>query len=211
MMLPLHEDPQQVWSGLRSEVRNRIRKAIKSELSCSVGGLDLLPDFYRIWTARMRQLGTPCYPRQLIENILLAFPERSRIFLVRMGEHSLGGGLTTFCNGVADMQLVAQSVEFAKFGPNMLLYWSVVEHYCRLGAKLFDFGRCTVGSPTHEFKRRWGAEEFPLFIQYWVRPGTKFEPVLPSSPRYAWKVALWKRFPLWFTRLAGPRISGGLP
>ena len=33
----------------------------------------------------------------------------------------------------------------------------------------------------------------------------------PDSPRYARRVRLWKRLPLWLTRWVGPHIVRGIP
>jgi serine/alanine adding enzyme len=65
LCLPLAPDPQTVWKGLRHKTRNRVRKAETAGLAVISGGAELLDDFYRVWTIRMRELGTPCYPRRL--------------------------------------------------------------------------------------------------------------------------------------------------
>ncbi|GAH85602.1 unnamed protein product, partial [marine sediment metagenome] len=69
----------------------------------------------------------------------------------------------------------------------------------------------TAGSGNYEFKRRWRAEPVRLHYQYWVRPGTELSIVSPDNPKYRKKVQLWKKLPLWLTRLIGPRISRDLP
>lgn len=208
--LPLDPDPEKLWRQFRPEIRNRVRKAQKSGLQVEKGGIELLDDFYQVWTARMHQLGTPCYPRSLMESILQSFPDRSLLFLVRMGEKTLGGGLTTHFKGFVDMQFVATRVEFNRLAPNVLLYWSVIEHSCLQGASCFDFGRCSIDGPTYEFKRRWGANQVPLFYQYWSRSPSNFSAVRPEERKFARKVQMWRRLPLSFTRLAGPYISRGL-
>lgn len=211
MHLPLASDPEKLWSTFRSEIRNRVRKAEKSGLTAVNGGLELLDDFYRVWTVRMRQLGTPCYPSELMQSILEIFPNNSRIFIVRLDSLTVGAGFTTCFNGWADMQWVATLTQYNKLAANSLLYWSVIKHYCMLGISWFDFGRCTVNSPTYEFKRRWGSPEVKLYYQYWVKQGQQLSIITPASPKYKRRVEMWKRLPLWVTRLLGPSISRNLP
>lgn len=211
MHLPLVSDPDQLWLGFRPEIRNRIRKAEKSSLTTIDGGLELLDDFYRVWTVRMWQLGTPCYPSKLMRSILEAFPNNSRIFIVRHNDLPIGGGFTTCFNGFADMQWVATLEHYNRLAPNNLLYWSAIKHYCIAGASWFDFGRCTADGPTYEFKRRWGPMEVKLYYQYWAKPGERLSIISPAALKYIRKVEMWKRFPLWVTRLLGPRISCNLP
>lgn len=211
MHLPLKSDPDELWSSFKGEIRNRVRKAEKAGIVSVCGGVELLNVFYQMWTVRMHQLGTPPYPGRLMREILQTFPDNSRVFLVRLGDLTVGGGLTTCFNGFADMQWVATLVEYNKLAPNMLLHWSVIKHHCLGGASCFDFGRCTTEGPTYEFKRRWGTKRVKLHYQYWSRPGLDFSPVVPSSPKYRKKVELWKKLPLWTTRLVGPFLSRNLP
>jgi FemAB-related protein (PEP-CTERM system-associated) len=210
MHLPLLSDPEELWNSFRPEIRNRVRKAEKSNLVAVDGGVELLDAFYSVWTVRMHQLGTPCYSRKILKSILEAFPNDSRIFLVYSNKVAVGAGLTTCFNGLADMQWVATLTNYNKFAPNNLLYWSVIRHYSLDGASWFDFGRCTVGGPTYEFKRRWGAKPVPLYYQYWIREGHQLSIASPENPKYKRKVELWKKLPLWTTRLLGPFVSRSL-
>jgi serine/alanine adding enzyme len=211
MHLPLSPDTEESWRKFRPEIRNRIRKAEKHGLTAVNGGLELLDDFYRVWTVRMKQLGTPCYPRKLMDSILQMLPNNSRIFIVRLGSLTVGGGFTTCFNGWADMQWVATLMDYNKLAPNNLLYWSVIRYYGTKGVSWFDFGRCTVNGPTYEFKRRWGTREVRLYYQYWARRGHRASIASPTNPKYKRKIEAWKRLPLWTTRLLGPYISRNLP
>lgn len=211
MNLPLALDPDKIWRSFRPEIRNRIRKAEKSGIVVTSGGLEFLEDFYRVWTMRMHQLGTPCYSQRLFESIFETFVQNSRIFVVRMGELTIGGGFFYLFNGLAQCRWAAMRVEYNQFSPNNLLYWSAIKHYCLAGVSCFDFGRSTLGSPTYEFKRRWGAEPIQLHYQYWTRPGQELALVKPDNPKYKNKVEIWKKLPLWVTRLVGPNVSRNLP
>ncbi len=211
MHLPLNRDPQIVWHGLRSEIRNRVRRAEKGGLAVVDGGVELLDDFYRVWTVRMRQLGTPCYSRRFFHNLMEQFPQYARIFLVRQGIAVIGVGLFYAFNGLAQCRWAATLTDYNSLSPNMLLYWSAIKYYCLAGAATFDFGRSTRGSSQHEFKRRWGAETIPLYYEHWTQDGYPLEVTTPDSPRYRRKVEMWKRLPLSMTRLLGPWISCSLP
>lgn len=211
MLLSLAPDPDELWGRFKPKVRNQVRKAEKSGIIAESGGLELLDDFYRVWTVRMRQLGTPCYPRKLFRSIFQSFPDNCRVFVVRLGEATLGGAFVYSFNGLVQMRWAATLVEYNSLCPNSLLYWSVMRHYCLAGASTFDFGRCTVGSGTHRFKKQWGAQQVDLHYQYWVRLAKEFSVLSPDSPKYRRKVDLWKKLPLWATRLIGPYISRSLP
>jgi FemAB-related protein (PEP-CTERM system-associated) len=211
MCLELSADPAELWKRLRPQIRNRIRKAEKAGLVITTGGLEMLSDFYRIWTRRMHQLGTPCYPRKLFSAVLRAFPDDSRIFMIHLNEVPVGGLFVYAFNGLAQSRWGAVLTEYNEISPNYLLNWAAMKYFAAQGAKCFDFGRSTVNSGQHIFKKRWGAKEFPLAYQYWTRPGHDPSIVKPDNPKYAARVETWKKMPLWFTRLAGPYISCALP
>jgi FemAB-related protein (PEP-CTERM system-associated) len=207
----LAPDPAESWKGLRPQIRNRIRKAQKAGLTVAAGGLEMLNSFYRIWTRRMHQLGTPCYPRKLFRLVLKAFPEESRIFLAFMKGKPIGGLFVHGFNGLAESRWGAVLTEYNDISPNYLLNWAAMEHFTSRRMEWFDFGRSTVDSGQHTFKKRWGATEIPLAYQYWIRPGQELSIAKPDNPKYAARVQTWKKLPLWLTRLAGPYISCSLP
>ena len=211
MHLELTSDPDELWRRLRPKVRNQVRKAKKVGIVAVSGGPELLDDFYGVWTVRMRQLGTPCYPRRLFRNIYETFPDDCRIFIVGLNGLAVGGAFVYSFNRLVQIRWAATLVEYNSLCPSNLLYWSVMRHSCLAGASTFDFGRCTVGSGSHRFKKQWGAEEVALCYQYWLRPGEKLELVRPDNRKYKRKVELWRRLPLWVTRLLGPVLSRSLP
>lgn len=211
MHLRLTANPDDLWKGFDSKIRNQVRKAEKSGILVSNGHLELLDEFYHVYSARMRQLGTPCYSRKLMYGVLKAFPESSRIFITRLGRLTIGAGLTVRFGGFVEIPWAATLIEYNSLCPNNLLYWSIIKHYCLTGASCFDFGRCTIDSGTYQFKKQWNPEQVDLHYRYWVRPGHELSLMSPNNPKYKMKIKMWKKLPLWLTRLMGPSISRNLP
>lgn len=211
MHLELTEEPDMLWKSLDTKVRNQVRKAEKSGLTVQCGGEELLNDFYSVYTVRMRQLGTPAYSLKVMKTILHMFPQNSRIFVIKKDSLVLGACFTWQFNNLAEIPWAATLVEYNSLCPNNLLYWKTIEYYCQAKAKWFDFGRCTVESSGHQFKKQWGPQPIKLNYQYWVRPGNEFAPSTPNNPKFKRYVGLWKKLPLWTTRIVGPYISRNLP
>jgi FemAB-related protein (PEP-CTERM system-associated) len=211
LCLPLAPDPQAVWKALRHKTRNRVRKAQGAGLTVVSGGLELLDEFYRIWTVRMHELGTPCYPRKLFACIMETFPDVARIFLARLGGATAAGLFTYAFQDWVQCCWGAALRTYDEIGPNYVLNWAAIEHYCTAGLKWFDFGRSTIGSGQHTFKQRWGASPIELCWQYWTPRGEEPALARPNDPRYRRKVEIWKRMPLWASRVLGPVISPALP
>lgn len=211
MLLSLVSDPDEIWRRLKPEIRNRVRKAEKSGLIAISGGQELLGDFYRLWTIRMRQLGTPCYSKNLFRNILEMFPKHSRIFVVKLGNQAVGTAFSYSFNGLGQCRWSTANTEFNGRATNTLLYWSAIRHHCLAGDRMFDFGRSTPNSSQYEFKRRWRTKPIQLYYQYWTQADHKLSIVRPDNPKYKGKIQMWKKLPLWMTRFVGPHISRSLP
>ena len=211
MCLALAQDPQEVWKGLRHKTRNRVSKAEREGLVVTSGGQELLGDFYRVWTARMHELGTPCYPRRLFSSIMETFPDLARIFLAKLNDTTTAVLFAYTFKEWVQCSWGAALRNYDEIGPNYILNWGAIEYYCRKGMKWFDFGRSTVGSGQHTFKGRWGASPIDLHWQYWTRPGGQLQVANPNDGRYRKKIEMWKRMPLWMSRVIGPVISSALP
>jgi serine/alanine adding enzyme len=211
MCLPLDADPQKVWSDLRHKTRNRVSKAERSGFVMTSGGSELLDEFYRVWTVRMRELGTPCYPRKLFTGILEAFPADTRIFLAQLNGATAAVLFAYTFKGRVQCSWGAALRAYDEAGPNYILNWAAIQYYCQQGMRWYDFGRSTVGSGQHTFKERWGATPIELNWQYWTPAGKHLHLVKPDDPSYRRKSELWRKLPLAVTRLVGPHLSCSLP
>lgn len=213
MRLRLTADPDELWKSFRktTKVRNHVRRGQRAGLVTVSGGLKLLDDFYRIYTIRMHQLGSPCYSRKVMKTILEMFPENSRIFVTRLKDIAVGAFFVVNFKEWVESCWGATLIEYNKISPNHSLYWAVMKHFCLAGATYFDFGRSTVEGRHYQFKKQWGAESYQLYYQYWVRPGHQLSILSPDNPKFKKKVEMWKKLPLWLTRLLGPYISRNLP
>ena len=201
----------QMWKALDTKIRTKVRKSMSFELRADFGGKDVLDDFYAIFAENMRDLGTPVYAKNFFLNILEAFPQDVRICVVRKGETPVAA---SFLIGSRDRLEAVWSSSIRKYlplKPNMFLYWNLFCFAAKQGYKLFDFGRSTVGSGTHDFKVQWGAQTVPLYWDYWLPEGDSLPGLNTENPKYQWAIRAWQKLPVPLTRLMGPRIVRCLP
>ncbi len=210
MRLPLGKPAEEVWQGLKSEVRTQIRKARKKGLEVSWGGSELLGEFYDVFARNMRDLGTPVFPRKLFENILNAAPGDAELGIVRLQGAPIASCLAVRCNGMTEIPSASALRAYRSTAANSLMYWEAVERACSLDQKIFDFGRSTVDSSTFKFKKKWGAAPEPTAWQYYMREGSH-DDMRPDNARFKLAIEVWKRLPLPVTRLIGPAIVRGIP
>ena len=75
---------------------------------------------------------------------------------------------------------------------------------------LFNFGRCTPGEGTHQFKKQWGSRDEPLWWYQWASTGTAATPS-PDDGAYAMGPRVWKHLPVPLATALGPSIVRGIP
>jgi serine/alanine adding enzyme len=211
MLLRLEHDTAKAWECLDRKVRNHVRKAQKSQLTSRDGGAELLDRFYGVFARNMRDLGTPVYSRRFFAEVLAAFPDTARVFLVDRGDLTVAGAITLSFRDTLDNPWASSLREYRSLAANTLLYWRMVEHAIETRHSTFDFGRSTPGEGTFQFKQQWGAEPMPLNWEYVLAKGRMLPNLSPSNPKYRAAIALWTRLPLLVANRLGPHIVRSIP
>jgi FemAB-related protein (PEP-CTERM system-associated) len=211
MRLELPSSADALWKSLGSKIRNQVQKPRKEGMTALIGQDEVLDDFYTVFAANMRDLGTPVYPKAFFRNILRDFPDRTWIAAVYMNGTPVASGFLAGFKERLEIPWASSLKTYNRLSPNMLLYWSCLEFACRRGYTVFDFGRSTPGEGTFRFKEQWGARPHQLYWYYWLRAGGQIPQVNPANPKYRTAIALWQRLPLGVTRWAGPRIVKYIP
>jgi CelD/BcsL family acetyltransferase involved in cellulose biosynthesis len=98
--------------------------------------------------------------------------------------------------------------QYNKLAPNMMLYWSLLEHVSDNGFTEFDFGRSTFDEGTFKFKRQWGAEPVPLAWSNLVADNPTLVENSATSPSQIRSLVeqVWAILPLGVTTTLGPKI-----
>lgn len=211
VVLSVEQDSERMWKALSTKMRTKIRKSMSFGLSAEFGGLELLDDFYRVFSKNMRDLGTPVYGRNFFSEILRTFPLDTHLCVVRREGVPVA---TSFLSGFRDrIEAVWSSSdrEYLSLKPNFYLYWNLLCFAGQRGYRLFDFGRSSKGSGTHEFKLQWGGKTIPLHWVYWLSEGRNLPQINPENPKYRMSILAWRRLPLAVTKAIGPRIGRCLP
>ena len=211
MYLRLPGNPDALGKQLGSKLRSQIKRPQKEGAVGTNGGRELLDEFYAVFSRNMRDLGTPVYPRRWFAAILDAFPDRTRVFVVRHGGKPVAAAMLVGDRKHLEIPWASSLRESNSIGVNMLLYWNVLEYACAQGYQVFDFGRSTLDSGTFKFKSQWGAQPQQLYWHYWMKDGGEPPVINPSNPKYRLAVAAWQRLPLAVANRLGPLLVRNLP
>lgn len=206
MVLELPGSSADLWSGFKSKLRSQVRKAGKEGLVPSLGGMELLDDFYRVFSRNMRDLGSPVHSEKWLKHIVSAFGDRALIGVVYKNVFPIGAGLMLMHNKMVTVPWASTLKEFNRLSPNMMLYWTFLEYAADREYDFFDFGRSTPGEGTYAFKKQWGARPEPL---YWYRFNEASEKGVSGALNMNWRKTMekvWQRFPLSVANSVGPYL-----
>jgi FemAB-related protein (PEP-CTERM system-associated) len=187
----------------RAMVRKGIKKALTSET-----GNHLVSEFYTLLAGNFHRLGTPVFPRRLIENMLAEFGKNSGVLIVRTPEGLPVAGVLYFTFKDRMVPYYAGSdFSYRGLAPNDFMYWELMQLAVEEGLTVFDFGRSKIGTGSFSFKKHWGFKPVPLAYQYVLGRGQEMPNLSPANPKYQRKIELWRKMPPALTRFIGPFLS----
>jgi len=211
MHIKLAPDPDTLWNKFASKHRTNIRRAQKNNLEVRSGGLELLDTFYSVMERSWRSLGTPFYARSYFEAILKALPEHTSIFVCSQGATPVAVAFNGYFNGMVE-GLWAGGTELSRpLQANYVLYWEMMRDACVRGCTRYHLGRSTAESGAEDFKKKWNATSSQLYW-YFHRPrGGEMPQLNVDNPKYKLAIQMWRKLPLWVTRMIGPPLARSIP
>lgn len=206
----LPDNEKEVLKSLRDRSR-LIRRAREFGLEARVGrsAADLASHF-EAYSASVRNLGTPIYPRGLFSAMLEEFREDADILTVFKEGRIFSSVLSFYFKGAVKPYWGGGTREARDVRANDFMYYMLMCHGSRRGCARFDFDRSKVGTGPYVYKKLWGFE--PQQLVYGVRSANGAEPrdINPLNPKYRLKIAMWQRLPLPVANRIGPIIARGL-
>jgi hypothetical protein len=206
MVLELPDSSDTLMQSFKSKLRSQIKRPLKEGLYPRIGGLELLDDFYEVFSINMRDLGSPVHSKSLIRNVIAGFPERAKFVVIYKQALPVASSLMIGFKDFLNNPWASALRTFNRMSPNMLLYWSMFEYAVDKGYSHFDLGRSSPEEGTFRFKRQWGALPTPL---HWHYISLNHQPMggeNHSKSDFDKAINYWKRLPVPLTKLIGPMI-----
>ncbi len=184
---PLPVSAGALWSDLSAKVRNQVRKARRCGCIVKVGGIELLEDFYAVFSENMRDLGSPVHALELFRSIIDNESLRTAIIVIYLHAKPAAAAVVFLHNETLYNPWASSLRSYRSFCPNMLLYWSMLEYAIVNHCRWFDFGRSTPNAPTCRFKVQWGAGLEPLVWHVFSRKPHNWHPRKETLENENWK------------------------
>ncbi|MBU2587370.1 MAG: FemAB family PEP-CTERM system-associated protein [Alphaproteobacteria bacterium] len=193
------------------KARAEVRKGLGFGHRVTIGrSMADLAAHYACYSASVRNLGTPVFPRALFAAVLEGFAGSSDILTVWDGDRPLASVLSFYHDGAVMPFWGGGSHAARPARANELMYYELMLHARRQGMARFDFGRSKTGSGPFAFKKNWGFAPQPLTYGAWAAPGAEARNIDPTDASYSRKIELWKKLPLPVANTLGPWIARGL-
>lgn len=192
--------------------RRMVRVGEKEGLTYQFGQEELIPEFYEIFARSYHRLGSPVFTNRLYKNLFEEFKEKTNILIVRSREGKPISSVLTFFYKDEVLPYFAGSLfEYREIAPNDYMYWQLMKYGCENGYKVFDFGRSKIDTGSSDFKRHWGFDPEPLPYQYYLNGIGEIPNISPANSKYHKKIEMWRKLPLWATKIIGPHIVKYIP
>jgi FemAB-related protein (PEP-CTERM system-associated) len=207
MLLPLPSSSETLMRSFKSKLRSQVNKSLTVGFVCRIGGLELLRDFYHVFSVNMRDLGSPVHSMRVMQYTLVEFPEKARIVVVYSGRQPVAAALVVGFKNVLSNPWASSLRSYAAQGANMFLYWQLLSYACQVGYDVFDFGRSSPGEGTYKFKEQWGAVPSPLYWHSIYLDETKrYAENNVGGPIFAMARRCWTKLPVAITKVIGPHL-----
>lgn len=206
----LPENENALWKRFDPKLRNQIRKALKSNIMVSFEKEKILKDFHKVYSRNMRYLGTPHLSLKFFKNLIDIYKEKAEVIVLYKKNIPIGGAVGIYHNDTLEVPWASSRREYFQYCPNNLLYWELLKKSLNKCVKLFSFGRSNLNSTTYKFKKQWGTEDIMLSYSYLASLYDDKKDLSPKNLKYASAIYLWKKTPLFLTRVLGPIISKGI-
>ena len=191
--------------------RAEVRKALAADLVVTIGAdAAAARRHYAVYAESVRNLGTPVFPARLFRAVLAEFGNAADILTVSAGGVAQASVLSLYFNGTVYPYWGGGTAAARALRANDRMYFALMSHARAKGCTRFDFGRSKVGTGPAAYKKNWGFHGAPLAYAKRVADGQVAREINPLDPRFAFKIAAWKRLPLWLANAVGPHIAKGL-
>jgi len=204
-LLVLDKDESKVLSKIRSNYRSKIRKAQESDLTVTIlRSPEAMTEYYRLHCLTRKRQGLPPQPIYFFQNIqeYIIAKNFGFVTLVSYKGHNIAGAVFFSFGHKALYKFGASNTLYQHLYPNHLLFWHVIQWFCRHDHTELCFGRSTPNNlGLIQFKDGWGTNKSQINY-YRYNPKTSF--FVQNANHWSESGSkIWQKMPVILLKLAG--------
>lgn len=170
-LLELPDSIEALSNKLNTNLKRKIRKAKKLEITIKSGGVELLDDFYSVYSRNIFELRSLNYGKKFIEDLFSTYKFGNiKIFVAYLNNSPIGSSLIAGYNGFYENMFFATSLNSRKYYVSDLLHWEMIcysiknEKLSKTNSNgVYSFGRSTYNSGVHKYKSHWPIIDYPIY------------------------------------------------
>tara|TARA_R110002051_G_scaffold64139_2_gene116770 strand:+ start:17098 stop:18075 length:978 start_codon:yes stop_codon:yes gene_type:complete len=200
-IVSLIETADEIFKGFSSRFRSKIRKSQRYGFTIKSGGIDMLDDFYLLYSKRMLQKGSPPLGKLFFKNLLEHYKNgKAEITTVYDKDKPVATGFCLSYLNFKEYCWGSTDNEYNRHNVNALLLWNLIKESDLEGYKYFSLGRSTRDSNNHDYKIQWNPMELPLYFNL-------SEASSGSIKDFGFLTKIWKHQPLKTSQILGHYVS----
>lgn len=210
--LDINRPTDQIMSGLKKQLRTRIRKSQKNDLEILTGKKHVNM-FYKLFATAQKEHGTPTMPRRFFESIVRHLGDHIEIMIAKKDGLPVGGKMFMKFKNRLTMTWGCFPNRHKHLLANYFMTWNLIEKYAQTEIKTLDFGRSPYDSGGFINKTNWGTEVVPLCFDYLCSSPDKIPNLRPDGAggKIQTAISIWKKLPLPLTIAIGSKLSRYFP
>jgi lipid II:glycine glycyltransferase (peptidoglycan interpeptide bridge formation enzyme) len=200
-IIELKDSVENQLMEFKSGFRRKIRKSEKHGFTVVRGSIELLDDFYEVYSKKMLFKGSPPLGKSFFRNLLTDYKYGEVLITAIYNDNKvIAAGFTLSYMNFNEQCWVSTNSDYDKYNVNSLLYWNIIKDSIQKNHRYFSMGRSTKESSNHLYKRQWKPLEIPIFYSY-------SQPVGKSLKEFTFLTKIWKLQPLQTSVFFGKIVS----
>ncbi len=203
-LLELPSNESDLRAMLSHNLKRKINKAKKIDIIIKSGGLELLNDFYTVYSRNIHKLNSLNYGKGFIKDLFSTYEYGVvRIFVAYLNNLPIGSSLIASYNGFYENMFFATTPNSRKYYISDLLHWEMIKFSIENNNlsnnkinRVYSFGRSTINSGVHKYKSHWPITDHPIYHYS----------NMPDIKRQSWLQSVWGRIPYFISSPLGAKL-----
>ena len=203
-LLILPSNKSDLLTILSQNIKRKINKAKKSQIIIKSGGLELLNDFYIVYSRNIYKLNSLNYGKDFIKDLFSTYEFGNIvIFVAYINNKPIGSSLLASYNGFYENMFFATSKESRKYYVSDLLHWEMISYSIKNNSLsnnktngVYSFGRSTINSGIHKYKSHWPITDHPIYHYSNI----------PDIKSQGWLQSVWSKIPYFISSPLGAKL-----
>ena len=189
--------------------RAMVRKGIANELRCEID--QKIDRFYALYAHNVHRHGTPALDKKYFEALQQAFGDDCEVLTVTTPEgRPLSSVLSFYFRDEILPYYAGDDISARSLAANDFKYWSLMRRACKVGVRIFDFGRSKQGTGSFAFKKNWGFEPKALHYEFCLYKRKTIPQNNPANDKFKFIINAWRLMPIGMANWLGPFVVRSL-